>query len=120
MSKAEGKDKKLPEWSIFDRLDEVEGIALELMDKTDKAEPVANRITLASKDATIMAKYGIWAMFITACTQGADPQAGKKLIIKQLEEWGLSEQPLQWLQKALASIVDLAEKQAKKREDNMS
>lgn len=114
MSKKEEEGKKIPEWSIFERLEEIEDIALELMDKTDKSEPALNELASSSEDAMIMAKYGIWAMFIMSCKSGADPRAGEKLIIKQLKEWGLGEKSLNWVQEALSGISDFVEKETKK------
>ena len=44
MSTPEG-GKRIPEWSIFDRLDEVEKITLEQMEKTDTIEPTLKNTT---------------------------------------------------------------------------
>jgi hypothetical protein len=43
MAESNGKDKKKPpEWHLFDRLDDVEGITLELMDKIKSTETTKN------------------------------------------------------------------------------
>ena len=112
MSK-EGNSKKIPEWSIFDRLDEVENITLELMDKTGKITPEMSDIALASQDAHIMARYGLWALFNIMCMEGRDPVVGRELFLQQLKDWGLSEKSLVWIKKALDDIVDYAKKQKK-------
>ena len=119
MSKEKDEGKKIPEWSIFERLDELEDIALNLMDKTDKADPALHELTISSEDAEIMAKYGIWAMFIMNCKLGADPRAGKTLVIKQLKEWGLSEKSLNWVQEALSGISDFVDNETKKKGHKM-
>lgn len=111
MSKSEGEGKKLPEWSIFDRLDELENITLQLMDTTDKTMPTSSEIEVSSKDAILMAGYGIWSMFLVACKLGADSKVGKKLIIEQLVNWGVSEKPLQWMERMLNAASDFIEEE---------
>ena len=110
MSK-EGNSKKIHEWSIFDRLDEVENITLDLMDKTDKVIPEMGNVALTSQDALIMARYGLWAFFNLMCMQGRDPAAGRDIFLRQLKDWGLSKKSLSWLKKAFGDIVDYAGKQ---------
>ncbi|MBA7663972.1 hypothetical protein ES703_72021 [subsurface metagenome] len=60
---SEGK-KKVPEFFIFDRLDELENITLELMEKADLGEPSVEIATRLAKHATIIAEFGLVLTFL--------------------------------------------------------
>lgn len=115
MSKSKGEGKKIPEWSIFDRIDELENITLELMDKTEKAEPTLTKFVDSVTDAIVLASYGIWMTFILACEEASAPREGKNLILKQLKEQGLSEKSLQWLDGSLDNAAEAAETWKRKK-----
>ena len=106
MSESEGEGKKLPEWSIFDRLDELEDITLDLMGKADRVEPSLETINDSVQDTVLMAKYGIWLTFLLASKDNTKYVELKDAILKQLRDIGVGEQPLQSLSNSLNSACD--------------
>ena len=52
-----------PEWSLFDRLDELESITLQLMEKADTAEPTLKGTSTIAKDARILAIFALSTAF---------------------------------------------------------
>lgn len=57
MNTPEGEDKKIPEWSIFDRLDELEDITLKLMEKADTTDPTLKETSSIARDARLLAQF---------------------------------------------------------------
>jgi len=57
MTTPEGESKQIPEWSIFDRLDELEDITLNLMEKADTTEPTLKETSTIARDARLLAEF---------------------------------------------------------------
>jgi len=63
MGSAEGEDEKIPEFFIFDRIDELERISLELMEDTGLTKPTLKQTQLTAKDALILAEMAFILTF---------------------------------------------------------
>ena len=111
MSKPEGEGKKPPEWDIFDRLDELEDITLQLMEKTDKAEPALKDIASMLNDALIMGQAGvIFSFVVSARVAGHDYRKGKDLFIETLRSQGLSKERVKDVEDTLVRVCKFIEK----------
>lgn len=111
MSTPDEESKKIPEWNIFDRLDELEDITLQLMEKTDKAEPVLKDIASMLNDALIMGKAGVFFSFVvSARVAGHDYRKGKDIFIETLRSQGLSKERVKDVEDTLVRFCKLIEK----------
>ena len=111
MSKPEREGKQTPEWSIFDRLDELEDITLKLMEKADEAEPVLKDVVSMLKDALIMGHAGIYFTFVAAAgLAGHDYRKGKDLFIGILKSRGLSKERVGEVEHTLTQVCERIEK----------
>ena len=116
MSKSESKSKKMPEWNIFDRLDELDYITVQLMDKPKAGEPTLTEIQTMLKDASILARFGVLLAFSHHSTQ-ANIRKARKLqvsILKHLGNQGLSQESLKWLRGTMGHAVRLREESSAK------
>ena len=98
MSTSKGEGKSIPEWSIFERLDELETITLNLMDKTEFAEPTLQNIGVTLKDANVMAKYALLLAFGHLAAVG-NPEYAEHLrdsFLQHLKSMGLSPASIEW------------------------
>ena len=77
---SEGK-RKVPEFFIFDRLDELENITLELMEKADVEKPSVEGALRLAKHASTIAEYGFLLAF-----RGAVDKAGNKKVAKAMKD----------------------------------
>lgn len=92
MNTPEGEDKKIPEWSIFDRLDELEDITLKLMEKADTTEPTLRETSSTTRDARLLAELAFTLAFSAYLGDSSDkPIELKDKLIGILESQGLSE-----------------------------
>ena len=99
-----------PEWSIFDRLDELENITLKLMEQTDTAEPTLKKTSATARDARILALNAFaWAFFASAI-KSPNPTALKDAAIDSLKPAQLSPEILESLEEILIKICDILEK----------
>ena len=108
MNESGGKSNKLPEWSIFERLDELETITLELMDKKDKTEPKVTRELTQSKDAFLLAQLAYVVTF-TTFAQAADKNklvGVKDSILKFATNVGMSEETRKWLDTTMLNTIE--------------
>ncbi len=101
-----------PEWSIFDRLDELEDITLKLMEKADTAEPTLKGTSTVARDASILASYAFALGVGHQILKVSNPRATKDKCIQLLKEAGLSEQIVNKLD---GWLVKACEAQEKKR-----
>ena len=79
-----------PEWSIFDRLDELEDITLGLMEKTDTTEPTLKNTSTVARDAITIAKLGFMLAFRLQAIGASNPRAEKNKCIDLMKRVGLS------------------------------
>ncbi len=99
-----------PEWSIFDRLDELEGITLELMEKAETAEPTLKETTVSARDARILAIFALGTAFAVSAGDVQNPRALKDGYISNLKQVGLSQKMLGVAEKVLIEMCKLIEK----------
>ena len=111
MSTHEG-EKKMPEWSIFDRLDEVEKITLELMEKADTTEPTLKEASILLKDAIILATYALYFHFVIT-SKGRDARKLKDGYIGVLKSAGLSKSSLESIHESLIKLCEAIEEKQK-------
>ncbi len=112
MSTPEG-EKKIPEWSIFDRLDELEDITLKLMEKTDVTEPTLEETSVVARDAKILADYALTISFGLAIAGHSNPREGKDILLKLLKDAGLSKEMLVSEAKLLLQVCEAKERREK-------
>jgi len=72
MNTPEREPDKLPEWSLFDRLDELENITLKLMEKADTTEPTLKEVTEIARDAHLLAELAFILGFSAYIGQSSD------------------------------------------------
>ena len=97
-----------PEWSIFDRLEELEDITLKLMEKTETAEPTLKSVSTVAKDASILARYAILFAFTSSVADKSDdPRRLKDTYIEFLKRAGLSEEQLKRLRDRLVTVCEI-------------
>jgi len=109
MSTSEG-GKKIPEWSIFDRLDEVEKITLELMEKAGITEPTLKETSTKARDAIILAEYAFVLGAGFNIAHDPHPRVAKDASISLLKKAGLSQEILDGLDAFLIALCEAAEK----------
>ena len=109
ISTSEG-EKKIPEWHFFDRLNELEKIALELMEKTDTTEPSLKNATIRATDASIVALFALGSTFMVTASDVSNPRALKDRYINALEQSGLSQRMLGIAKRFLIKMCELIEK----------
>ena len=99
-----------PEWSIFDRLDELEDITLKLMEKADTTEPTLKEVSPIARDASILAKQGFIFSFINYAVKASNPRETKDMWIRILKTNGLSEKTLDSMEKLMFGVCESIEK----------
>ena len=98
-----------PEWGIFDRLDELEKIILEQMEKTDTIEPTLKDTSTTARDARILALNAYaWAFFASAI-EALNPRALKDTAIDSLRPAELSPKTREAVEEVLIKICELIE-----------
>ena len=110
MSTPEQKGNKAPEWSIFNRIDELEKISLELMEKTETVEPALNDVAARAKDNLIVATYAYGFAFTSLALQ--NPQQARKRkddMVNRFKRLGLSAERLKTLSETMTFICDSLE-----------
>jgi hypothetical protein len=98
------------EWSIFDRLDEVEKITLEQMEKTDAIEPTLKNTATRAKDASLLAFFALGMGFMASAIDYPNPRELKDRYIHALKRLGLSERALKITENVLIETCELIEK----------
>ena len=109
MSTSEGK-KKIPEWHLFDRLDELEKIILEQMEKTDTIEPALKNTVTTAKDASTIALFALGTGFMAIAQDFPNPRALKDRYIRSLNGVGLSQRMSKIAENVLIEMCELIEK----------
>ena len=99
-----------PEWSIFDRLDELEDITLKLMEQTEVKEPNLKDTSTAANDANILAKQTLIFAFIHWAATGHSQRETKDRIISILKKTGLSEKMLDSVEGRMTEVCEFVEK----------
>ena len=102
MSTPEG-EKRIPEWGIFDRLDELEKITLELMEKTDTTEPTL-------KDTAVLAEVAFLLGVGFHIVEARDSMLAKNVSMDILKAAGLSEGKLDAMDKLLTATYQATQK----------
>jgi hypothetical protein len=112
MSKSEEEKKNIPEWNVFDRLDELETITLKLMEKTDTAEPTVKEKQKILEDIGIMARMALVLAFVTGVRHLETKYIRKTRdeILQMLKEEGLSTTSLEWANEMMTEICERKEK----------
>ena len=105
-------EKRIPEWSVFDRLDELEKITLEQMEKTDTIEPTLKEVSRLLKDAIILATYALYFNF-TITSKDRDARKLKDGYISILKNTGLSKSSLESVHESLITLCEAIEKKQK-------
>jgi hypothetical protein len=107
-------EKKIPEWHLFDRIDELEKITLELMDKTDTTEPTLKETSAQVQDAIMLAEYGVFVGVGPLIVKDPNPRLAKETFIGVLRKAGLSQKILGDLDASLTALcVAIEERQNK-------
>lgn len=101
MSKSEGKGS-ISEWQLFNRIDELEKITLELMDKTESVEPTLKDTAALARAAFHTGLFGFILGFSAASQNIKDRRKFKdewveymksqgvdKALVDHLHEWML-------------------------------
>ncbi len=99
-----------PEWHIFDRLDDLEKITLELMDKADTTEPTLKSTFTIAKDSTVLTLFALATAFAAVASDVRNPRALKDGYIASLKQAGLSPKMLELVEKLLIEMCKLIEK----------
>jgi hypothetical protein len=111
MSEAEGKN--IPEWSIFDRLNELEDITLKLMEKDDTLEPTLKDTAVIAKDAFILATLNFVRSFIVDASTAVNRRALKDELIAYFKRRGMSEKTRNLMEETLVDTCERLEKNLK-------
>ena len=72
MNASKQEDSKTPKFFIFDRIDELENITLELMDKTSSVEPTLKSTSESANDAVKLAQLTFILQFSLFIRQNPD------------------------------------------------
>ncbi len=112
MSTPEG-EKKIPEWHLFDRLDELEEITLKLMEKADTTEPTLKGTAVVARDALILAINSLVLLFFENVYKSDNPRRERDSFIQILMGSGLSEDTLKWIEDSLTKTCKFIEKSHK-------
>ena len=105
MSTPEG-EKKMPEWSIFDRLDELEDITLKLWEKADTTEPTLKDIAIAVRDVHILATAAFGIGFWLIALGLKNPRALEDDYIHGFKKAGLSQKRLEFVEGLLTAACE--------------
>ena len=99
MSTSDGISKKIPEWSLFERLDELENITLELMDKPDDTEPTLSEIQTTLNDAHNLAQIAVLLALVNTMSLKGKKSINelKGVIFDGAKTLGLSEEGSEWI-----------------------
>ena len=100
-----------PEWSIFDRLDELEKITLEQMEKADTIEPTLKNTATAAKDARNLALFSLAMSFMSFALAAhlENPRKLKDSYIKGLKHLRLNQKLLEVVDSSLIEMCELLE-----------
>ena len=109
MSKQEEEGKKIPEWNIFDRIDELENITLDLMEKTDTTKPELDIIAVRLKDAMILGTCATYFCHAITSKVIGQPRQVKDMMLNLLKEKELSEDILDILTNSLNMLCETIE-----------
>ncbi len=98
------------EWSIFDRLDELEEITLNIMEKTDSAEPRL-KDTLITTRGTWMLAFNAYALaFLAGAVDAPNPRALKDAAIDSFQHPELSPKTQEVIEEVLIKACEFIEK----------
>lgn len=103
--------KKIPEFFIFDRVDELEKISLELLEKTESVEPELKKTNATAKDGLFIAVFAYTYAFISIVNQY--PHLARKLkdnMLGHLKNVGLSAEGIEMVGKVMTVVCDAIEK----------
>ncbi|MBA7483403.1 hypothetical protein ES707_18918 [subsurface metagenome] len=98
-----------PEWSIFDRLDELEDITLGLMEKAETTEPTLKDAYNIAKDASILGKLGFLLAFVHTAVRASNPRETKGTWTHVLKVSGLSESVLKSVEDSMVKVCESVE-----------
>ncbi len=98
-----------PEWSIFDRLEELEDITLKLMENADTTEPNLKNTSVVARDAIILARAGFTLAFVSAAAGVSNPRELKDRCIHLFRGVGLSKRMLDSMEEFMLSVCESAE-----------
>ena len=91
------------------RIENLEDISLELMEKADTAGPIVKDPVTGAKDANAIAKYAFLVGFAVAISGASDPRERMSKWTRILSSAGLSREMLDWMEGWMATIVHLSE-----------
>ncbi len=109
MNTPEGEEK-IPEWHIFDRIEELEDITLKLMEKADTTEPTLKGTSTMAGDARILALFAFATAFMALAADAKNPRAIKDSYINNLRKVGLSRKLSELVGSLLIDLCERIEK----------
>jgi hypothetical protein len=107
------KRRETPEWNIFDRLDELENITLDLMDKTVATEPTLRNTTNVATEALSLATVALVIAFTSASV--SNPPITRRLrgiCVRLLERQSVSKKTVENLASRMATISEIMDRRA--------
>lgn len=111
MSKKEEEGKKIPEFFIFDRLDELEDITLKLMEKADTTTPTLKETSRIARDTRLLAEFAFILSFSAYIGDSSDkPIELKDKLIGILKSQNVSEELFERISNYLVNATKRFEK----------
>jgi len=99
-----------PEFFLFDRIDELEKISLELIEKTDTVEPVLKDTATMAKDNLIVATYAyVFAFTALALRNPRGTRKQKDEMLNRFKRLGMSAKRLETLSEAMTVVCNVVE-----------
>ena len=101
-----------PEWDFFNRIEDLEQVTLELMEKADTSEPTLKKTSTRATDARVLAFFAFVTAFgaLAIATDVENPRELKDNYIANLKQSGLSSKMLELVEKLLIETCELIEK----------
>ena len=112
MNTPEQKGNEIPEWSIFDRIEGLEKVALELREKAEATEPTLKNIRTMVWDAHLLALFSFLDHFINAAL--VRPNHARKerdTWLEQFKKYGMDKGTIDSLAILMTIICEKAEEE---------
>lgn len=103
---------EIPEWSIFDRIEGLEAVALELREKTEATKPTLEYIRTIAWDAHLLALFNFMEHFMnSAIARPHRARAVRDSWLEQFKKFHMNKSTLDILYHAMTIICNEVEKQ---------
>jgi hypothetical protein len=111
MSASKRQNNKTPEWDFFKKVEDLEDITLEAMEKVDKTELEIQDTATLAKDSSILAKHLASLMFVVMYRMSSRTRVEetRDIWIKHLKKRGLSNRVIEMIKeigKLQSGMVD--------------